>query len=165
MLELVVVIVVLLVLGLVFLDRVLIYQELAEKTAAETTAINMRTGLRYRALEMLVHHQDREIGALVGSNPIKLLELPLLNYAGEFHQPQLDQVAPGNWYFDLDKGEIRYRIQRRRYFVPGPSGLPELRFRVTATFRRAGADGAVLLAEGVNLMLLEQYSWFYAEKK
>jgi hypothetical protein len=50
---------------------------------------------------------------------------------------------------------------RRRHFVAGPSGQPELRFRVTASLRKAGSDGSVFLAEGVSLILVEQYKWFY----
>ena len=106
----------------VFFDRVLMYQELAEKAAAEVTVIRMRTGLRYRVAELLLQRQEREVAGLVGSNPVKWLDLPLSNYAGEFSAAQLDKVPPGSWYFDLGKGEIRYRIQRRRYFVPGPGG-------------------------------------------
>jgi hypothetical protein len=163
MLEFCVVLVVILVLGLVFLDRVLIYQELAEKTAAETTAINMRTGLRFRVLELLIHGQNKGIEALVGSNPVKWLEPPLSNYAGEFHQNQFGQVQPGNWYFDLDNKEIRYRIQRHKYFVPGPGGQMELRYRVVGSGKRAGYGGAEAAAEGLNLSLVEPYSWFYTE--
>jgi general secretion pathway protein G len=163
MVEFVVVIIVALVLGLVFLDRVLVYQELAEKTAAETSALNMRTGLRFGVLEMLVHNQDKEIAALIGSNPIKWVQHPLRNYAGEFHQAEIERVEPGNWYFDLDKGQICYRIMRRRHFVPGPSGQPELRYRVSASLRQASADSSSMVAEGVNLILIEPYSWFYAE--
>ncbi len=106
LLEFCIVVVVLSVVLVCFFDRVQMYQEMAEKTAAEVTAVNMRTGLRYRVAEMLLHHQEREIGGLVGSNPIKWLDLPLQNYAGEFGPDQSAQVAPGSWYFNLDKGEM-----------------------------------------------------------
>ncbi len=148
-----------------FFDRVQMYQELAEKTAAELTAQNLRTSVRFRVAEMLLRHQERDIGGLVGGNPTKWLDLPLSNYAGEFRQDQLGQVAPESWYFDLDKGEIRYRIKRQRYFAANPNGAPaELRFRVTASSRKEGADGSVSLAEGVSLTLMEQYKWFYNSK-
>lgn len=146
---------------LFFFERVSIYQEMAEKTAAEVTVQNMRTGLRYRVAEMLLHQQEREITGLVGSNPIKLLDLPPANYAGEFVSNRLDQVPPGSWYFDPGKGEIAYRIRRHRYFAAGAGGQAELRFRVNASFRKAGADGSVLLAEGVNLSLLTPYQWLF----
>jgi type II secretory pathway pseudopilin PulG len=162
MLELAVVVSVLLILGLIFLNRVLIYQEWAEKTAAEATALNLRTAVRYRAMENLLRRQAP--GKLVGSNPIQLVELPLQNYAGEFRDVQKQQIEPGNWFYDLDKSEICYRIRRRDHFVPGPRGRPDLCYRVTALASRAGPDGTMIEAEGVSLSLVEKYSWFPAEK-
>jgi competence protein ComGC len=57
--------VVLSVVLVVFFDRVLMYQEIAEKAAAEVTVMNMRTGLRYRVAELLLHRQDRQVAGLI----------------------------------------------------------------------------------------------------
>jgi len=43
------------VLAFVLLDRMTYYQALAEKTTVEMTVINMRSGLRYKVAEMLMH--------------------------------------------------------------------------------------------------------------
>jgi hypothetical protein len=147
-------------LSLFFFDRLLTYQELAEKTTVEVTAINMRAGLRYRVAELLLHQQDREVANLVGGNPIKWLELPPPNYLGELSAPKWEEIPPGSWYFDVKKGEVLYRLKRARHFVPNSSGQQELRFRVTASFRKAAEDSTVMIAEGVTLILVEPYQWF-----
>jgi len=146
--------------SLVFFDKLLTYQEMAEKTAAEVTAINMRAGLRYRVAEMLLNHKENEIAALVGGNPVKWLDTVPPNYLGELISAKWQDIPPGNWYFDVTKGEIRYRVKRTRYFAPGSSGRQMLRFRVTASLKPAKSDASILLAEGVTLTLIEQYEWF-----
>jgi len=158
--EFAVVSIVLSLVSLFFFDRLLTYQEMAEKTAAEITAINMRTGLRYRVAEMLLHHQEREIATLVGANPVKWLDTLPPNYSGEMSAPKWEEIPPGNWYFDVKKREILYRVKKGRYFVPGPSGRRALRFRITASLKPAESDPSILLAEGVTLTLVEPYKWF-----
>ena len=160
LLEFAVVSIVLSLVSLFFFDRLLTYQEMAEKTAAEITAINMRTGLRYRVAEMLLHHQESKIAGLVGGNPVKWLDTLPPNYSGEISAPKWEDIPPGNWYFDVKEREIFYRVKKGRYFVPGPSGRQMLRFRITASLKPAESDASILLAEGVTLTLVEQYKWF-----
>lgn len=152
--------IVLSLLALVFYDRLLTYQEFAEKTVAEATAINMRAGLRYRVAELLLKQKEKEIAGLVGSNPVRWLDSPPPNYLGELSAPRWDDIPPGNWCFDTKKGLVLYRLKSARHFVPGPSGEQGLRFRVTASFRRAAEDSPILFAEGVSLAPLETYRWF-----
>lgn len=147
--ELFVAAIVLGVLALFLLDRVLTYQEMAEKTAVEMTIMNMRTGLRYQVAEFMVHNQDNEIAGLVGENPVKWLDPPPPNYIGELKSPRWDEIPPGNWYFDPGTRELCYRIKRKRNFVPGKSGKQGLCLRVTPLSRN-----------GVTLTLVEQNRLF-----
>lgn len=158
--ELAVVAAILGILALVLLDRVLVYQEMAEKTVVELTAMNMRSGMRYRVAELMVHNQEGEIAAMVGENPVKWLEAPPPNYLGELSGPQENEIFPGNWYFDKNERELHYRVKRERHFVSGPSGKHELRFRVTSSTKRAEAGGAEMPVQGVTLTLVEPYRWF-----
>ena len=160
LLEFTVVSIVVALLSLFFFDRALSYQETGEKTAVETTAINMRAGLRYRVTELLLLHRDREIAALIGGNPVKWLDTPPAKYLGELNDPRWEDIPPGSWYFDTKRGEILYRVKRARHFVAGPSQRQALRFRVTGILKAAASDPSILLAEGVTLSLVEQYKWF-----
>lgn len=164
MLELVVVIAVAGVLGCVFLDRLAYYQEVAEKTSAELTIINLRAGLRYRVAELLLQHREAELAQLVGSNPIGLLELPPANYVGVRKSAGWDDIPPGNWCFDADKGELLYRVLRARYFVPEFPQQQGLRLRISASAPSMAADGAKRHAEGLSLTLVDHYKWFYKDK-
>jgi len=145
---------------LIFFDRLLSYQEAMEKSEVELTVINMRSSLRYRVGEMLLHGEENKIIALVGSNPIKLLDTLPLNYAGELIAANWNDVPPGKWYFDIASGEVMYRLKHKKHFVVGPSGLERLRFRVNASVKKSVAGTQEVLAEGVTLVLLEQYKWF-----
>lgn len=158
--ELAVVALILGVLALFLLDRLLTYQEMAEKTVVELTAMNMRSGMRYRVAELMAHNQEGEIATLVGENPIKWLETAPPNYLGELREPQDNRIAPGNWYFDKSERVLHYRIKRERNFVPGPSGKHELRFRVMALSERGAAGGTGMPVHGVALTLVEPYRWF-----
>lgn len=142
------------------LDRVLTYQEMAEKTVVESTVMNMRSGLRYREAELMTHNQENEIAALVGENPVKWLEKAPPNYLGELSAPQENEIPPGSWYFDKRERELHYLVKRDGNFVPGPSGKHELRFRVTALNGGKAAGGAGLPVQGVALTLMEPYRWF-----
>ncbi|MGH8806741.1 MAG: type II secretion system protein [Noviherbaspirillum sp.] len=146
------------VIALVFLGRLSAYQELAEKTAAEATATNIRSSLRYRAAELLLHNRGNEIAGLLEENPVTWLNTLPPNYLGALSKPQWSQIQPGYWYFDTSSGEVRYRIKAYRYFTPGPSGQPLLRFRVTAAVR-PGKDRSTTI-DGVNFSLVEPYKWF-----
>lgn len=158
--ELSVVAMVLSILALFLLDRVLTYQELAEKTAVEMTVMNMRTGLRYKVAEYLVNNQESEMARLVGENSVMWLDHPPPNYLGELRKPRWDEIPPGNWYFDLSARELCYRVSKNRNFVSGQSGKQALCLHVTALARRGKTDGSVMQVQGVTLSLVEQYRWF-----
>ncbi len=146
--------------SLFFFDRMLWYQEAAEKSAVDITVMHLRNGLRYRTAEMLLQHQDKEVVNLIGANPMQWVDMPPPTYMGELRQPQWDRIAPGSWYFDGEKGELVYRIKRGQHFNSGTSSAKMLRFRVIANYRKTSADQSAILAEGLQLLLLEPYRWF-----
>jgi len=147
------------ILATILLDRMLFYQEMAEKTAVEMTVMNMRTGLRYQVAAFLVHNQESDIAGLAGENPVKWLDRSPSNYLGELRKPRWDDIPPGNWYFDISTRELCYRVNRNRNFVPGQSGKQTLCLRATALSGK-GAGGTVALVQGVRITLVEPYRWF-----
>lgn len=161
LLEILVVVAITGMLAGIFFDRMLYYQEIAEKTSAEMTVVNMRSGLRYRVTEMLLQHKEKELRNLVGDNPIKWLDRPLPNYIGTRKSPKWEDIPPGNWCFDSVNGELLYRVKRLNHFVPASLGQQGLRIRVNAAVRKKEGDSSTMIAEGLTLTLMEQYQWFY----
>lgn len=162
--ELMVVVIVVGIVGLIFFSRVLVYQEIAEKTAVEITVMHLRSSLRYRTAELMLQHKEKEIINLVGGNPMQWVEMPPPGYIGELKQVQWDRIAPGSWYFDRDKGEIVYRVRRGAHFNPGSAAPQKLHFRIVASSKQLSTDGSTAYVEGAHLQLLESYEWFSRDK-
>lgn len=165
-LDMVVVVVIIASLVVVLLDRLLYYEEYAEKTVAELTITNMRTGLNLRKAEMMLASAlDRPTGVL-GDNPMAWLPAPAPNYTGEFAGTAPDAAGDGIWYFDRGARELAYRPNLARHFVPGPDGHTEVRVKVErrrpALIAAAGASAGPNPApwEGVALVLARPYRWF-----
>ncbi len=148
------------ILAAVLLNRLLRYQELAEKTAMEATVVNMRSGLRMRAAELVIQGRTDEIGQLGRGNPIMWLDTLPPNYAGELDHPDQGAVKPGSWYFDGARQELVYLPARSSHLKPGPDGTKAIRFRVTTVTRQAetGLAPAPALA-GVAITPLVPYDW------
>ena len=75
----------------VLLERALYYQEYAEKTAMESTAENIRTGLRYKVADLILANRASEIPALAEENPINWLAERPPNYLGELDSAPADE--------------------------------------------------------------------------
>ena len=158
LLELVVVAAVLGILAAVLLNRLLRYQEFAEKTAMETTVVNMRSGLRARVAELVIQGRTDEIGEIGRENPVGWLDTPPANYAGELDRPGQGAIRPGYWYFDSARRELLYLPDRGKYLKPGPDGTKAIRFRVSVMTRQAGTDWVPMLA-GVAITPVVPYDW------
>ena len=115
--EFVVAIVIVGVFAGVLLQRMLYLQEYAEMTAMNLTVANLRTGLRYKTGDLLIHDKVAEIATLADGNPINWLQTQPQNYLGEFDlQPDTD--LRGKWYFDKTLHELVYTVNNRRHFLP-----------------------------------------------
>ncbi len=156
--ELVVRVVLASILATILLERLLRYQEYAERTAMEITVMNMRSGLRLRVAELMMQDRMGEAGNLLNQNPIEWLAMPPPNYRGPL--PNSKRISSGNWYFDTERREIVYFPYHDRLFEPGPDGEHAVRLHVTAVRRsQKKADGVVARVEGITLTLVNQYKW------
>jgi general secretion pathway protein G len=158
LLELVVMGVIISILAMLLLNRLLRYQEAAEKTVMETTVINMRTGLRLRIAELMVQNRMDEMARVSRENPISWLAAPPRSYAGQLDHPEWQDIRPGSWYFDNGTQELVYLPSRSKYLKPGPDGLRIIRFHVTAVTRQ-GEKGAAPVVEGVAITPVVPYDW------
>lgn len=137
----------------VLLGSALYYEELAEKTEVELTMRNIRAGLRYQVADRMILGRMGELAALDGSNPVRWLEHPPRNYVGERRAANLEGPDKGEWCFDPDRKELRYRPRLRNYLSPE---LPVLHWRVVVVIGTSGSRSI----ESLALVNLEPYRWF-----
>lgn len=143
LLEFIVVISIISILAGLFLKRVPLNQELAEKAAMEQTAAAMQSALvmRYGSLLAGGNATESELKALASENPMKWLQQKPGNYAGEFFDPGVSTVKPGQWVFDLKSRDLIYVLDRSEYFTPGKDGQKWIRFHVRFEYEKNAAGG------------------------
>jgi prepilin-type N-terminal cleavage/methylation domain-containing protein len=144
-------------LGTVLSERMLRYQEYAEKTAMEITTRNIQTGLRLQVADLMMRDRLHEIDRLLKDNPISWLETPPPNYVGERTDREQNDAVRGNWYFDTVRREVVYAPFHRRFFEPQLLGSNSIRYRITA--RPVTSGDGVRRIEGLSLLLLSPYKW------
>ena len=162
-LELVISIIVIVVLMGAFLDRVLYYQEQAEKTAMEQEAGVMQSALIMQYGELLTHGKASGVAALAQDNPMSWLEKKPRNYAGEFYDPTPLSVESGNWMFDLKSRDLIYVVRNAKYFKPGKDGKKWIRFHVAIhddPSRISSSQTAPPDLTDVKFRPVEPYVWF-----
>jgi general secretion pathway protein G len=127
--ELLVVICVVAVLFGVALDRLLRYQELAERTAVEMNLSAINVALTSKFAALIAAGRGDAIASEAGANPVKLLARPPENYLGELYAPAPDSLPPRSWHYDRQSGDLVYMPGRARYLV-APQQENGLHFRV-----------------------------------
>ena len=142
------------------LERALYYQEYAEKTAMESTAENIRTGLRYKVADLMLANRMSEIPALADENPMVWLGERPPNYLGELDSAPVDEPN-GQWYFDRSNRELVYTVNNRRHFSPSLYRDFSVRYRVMRISAGAVTDSSPKSAgTWVSLVLVAEYGWF-----
>ncbi|MGC2519923.1 MAG: hypothetical protein WA373_12550 [Burkholderiales bacterium] len=123
------------------LDRLLGYQEYAERTAMELTVVNMRSGLRLRTAELMTQDRLHEVGKLINENPVRWLETPPPNYLGELAHPVPTTLPQGNWYFDTTTRELVYLPRDNLFFMtPWRDRKEAMRFQVISVRQALGKE-------------------------
>ena len=98
----------------VFLERVLYYMELAERTAMEVTVSNVNSAINIRrAFGMLAPRGTKDPSA-PPRNPFALAEMSPANFIGEVDLPDLANLERGQWVFDRTRRELIYLPRLRR---------------------------------------------------
>jgi len=142
------------------LERALYYQEYAEKIAMESTAENIRTGLRYKVADLMLANRMSEIPALADENPMAWLGERPPNYLGELESAPADE-AKGKWHFDKRNRELVYTVNNRRHFSPSLYRDFSVRYRVMRVSAGTVTDSSPKSAgTWVSLVLVAEYGWF-----
>ena len=155
--ELVVVLVVVLLLGTAFLERLRFYQEMAEKAAMEATLRLIKTGLQIRLAELIIANRQGEAMQLEIEDPTRWLDTPPSNYAGLYRE----RPASGAWYFDPREQQLVYVANiGDRLKLDGATGSKEIRFRARLLKDRVPvAGGTIEGVTGVTLTPIHRYRW------
>lgn len=165
LIEFLVVIIIISTLGAVLLDRMLFYQEAAEKAAMEQIAGTLRSALHLQIADKLVKGQIQAIPHLAEDNPMDWLAEQPANYVGERFAPQASEVPKGSWYYDLKDRQLVYVVSRDSHFAPNKQGRKEVRYAVRVVYAQQVAQAGQDIADnqevnGVLLALVEPYMWF-----
>lgn len=139
LIEFIVVIIIIVLLAGLFMIRIPLYQEQAEKAAMQQveSALQSALALRYGALMTRGAGSQRELGILATDNPMTWLQKLPPNYQGEYYDTSPNTVAPGNWMFDLKSRELIYVLNQADNFTPGSDGYKWIRFRVKLGYEPA----------------------------
>lgn len=164
LIELIAVLLVIAVLAALLADRLLYYQERAEKAAMEQVVVVLRSALQLRAAGLLVQGRMEDMKQLEAENPMNWLADRPENYLGVFAGAPADDSSPGKWYFDGSAKRLIYVPARTRHFVAGKDGQAAIRFQVRIDVGPLpGEKGRPNPLQGVGRMELtavEPYNWF-----
>lgn len=141
------------------LDRLLRYQELAERAAMENAVSVMRSALGLRFASLYLDGKDHAIEHLAEENPMDWLADRPPNYLGALWAPALDTLPAGSWYYDRSIRMLIYYPDRKRYLAVPASGDPRIRFRVIVDFS-AGSGSSQRSLNRLAIEPARTYSWF-----
>jgi general secretion pathway protein G len=159
LIELLVSTIVVLLLAGVLLDRLLYYQEAAEKARIELEIVKLRLALQARIGALIAEHKVVNFGALLHENPVTWLDAPMPGYRGELGPAEAELMTGGTWYFDREAAQLVYVVNNGRYFSAHRSGRKCIRLHVKlvrAQSSGANEDTAVL---GLQVTPAEPYRW------
>ena len=156
LLELVVSLTLVAVLVGVFLERALYYREIAEKSAMERVALDLRSSVNLRVAELVLANRFAELPMLAAQNPMDLLARTPQNYLGVLAGAGTQEVVRGNWYFDSTSREVVYYVDSGRYFAPDEQG----RMRVAWRVKLVEGVGGAAAPQWARLELAQPYRWF-----
>lgn len=163
LIELVIVITIIVVLMGLFFNRVLFYQEQAEKVAMESVVGTIQSALTMQYGQILTRGKASDVPALAQDNPMNWLQKTPRNYSGEFYDPTPLAVAPGHWMFDLKTRDLVYVLSNATNFKPGRDGKKWIRFHAVVNHqasRLPSLQNDTPKLTGLLFEPLAPYSWF-----
>ena len=163
LIELIIVIIIIVTLMGLFMNRVMFYQEQAEKVAMEEVAGAIQSALILQYGQILTRGKPSDVAALTQDNPMNWLQKKPRNYAGEFYEPTPLSVESGNWVFDLKTRDLVYLVRNAGHFKPGRDGKSWIRFHVATHYepsRLPSLQNAAPELTGTLFEPTEPYSWF-----
>ncbi len=141
------------------LDRLLYYEEAAEKAVVEWEATTLKVALQVHIGDLIARNQKLDYAAIARENPMRWLEEPLVGYRGEFDGDASAELPKGSWYYDRSAAELVYVVKLDRNFRPAADGPARVRWHVKLV-RPAGAAGKDNTVIGLQFVPVVPYRWF-----
>lgn len=161
LIELAVVVSVVAVLAATLLDRVVFYQEQAEKVAMEQMVGTVRSALHLQVAALVAKGRTTDIPKLLDQNPMNWLAEKPGNYLGELFAPKPQDVELGTWYFDLQTRNLIYSVRHNAHFRADGNEKNQVRYRLQLVTAIQGSNSeADNDIEGVILEPVVPYTWF-----
>lgn len=131
-----------------FLERLLYYMELAERTAMEVTVSNVNSGITITLAYVIMGGDRAKQAEVLTQNPFQLAKMAPSNFWGEVNRPDLGAYERGGWIFDSFRSELVYLPRLRR-------GLKTTEPEGALRFHLAGPVNGVLYM----LVPTSRYTW------
>jgi len=144
----------------VLLDRLLYYEEVAEKAVVELQASTLKVALQVHVGDLISRNQKLDYAAIAHENPMRWLDQPLVGYRGEFSTDAAAELPKGSWFFDRSTAQLVYLLKLDRNFRPVSSDGPT---RVRWHVRLVRPDGARTkdsTVVGLQFVPVVPYRWF-----
>ena len=141
------------------LDRLLYYQEAAEKAVMELEANKLRLAMQVHIGDLIARNRALDYSQIARENPMAWLDQPPLGYRGEFDGDVSAQLPKGSWYFDRSGAEVVYVVNLDRNFRSVSAGRTRVRWRVKP-IRPEGVAAKDSMVVGMQLVPVEPYRWF-----
>jgi type II secretory pathway pseudopilin PulG len=119
------------ILGGLLLQRLWYYQGEAEQVAVKMTVANIRSALEIKVAQAKLPGSSLDLTFLTEENPLNLLKVKPVNYAGELYSPSKEDIGAGNWCFDRSDKSLIYLLNNEKSFEDSQSKL--LKFKVKLT--------------------------------
>lgn len=163
LIELIIVIIIIVTLMGLFMNRMMFYQEQAEKVAMDGVVGAIQSALILQYGQILTRGKPSDLVALTQDNPMNWLQKKPNNYVGEFYEPTPLSVDSGNWVFDLKSRDLIYLVRNAGHFKPGRDGKNWIRFHAATLYepsRLPSLRNAAPELTGILFEPVEPYSWF-----
>ena len=142
----------------VLLERLLFYQEMAERANVESMISLFKSGLRIHMAELLIHGRAQEYPSLATENPVDWLDEKPENYRGSLPDGHSSELQSGSWYYDMPTHTLIYLVKHGRYFKPDSEGLKRVRLHVVPVVN-PDTDSKQPRVLGMQMLLVEPYRW------
>jgi general secretion pathway protein G len=163
LIELIIVVIIIVILMGFFMNRVMFYQEQAEKVAMEEVVGSVQSALTLQYGQLLTRGKSTDISTLVSDNPMNWMQKRPSNYSGEFYDPTSQSVHTGNWVFDLKHHELVYLINNGTHFKVNSDGQRWIRFHVQAQYQQSrlpSLQNSIPELTGILFEPTQPYAWF-----
>lgn len=163
--ELLIVISIVAIMASMLFSRILVYQELAEKSAMQQVVSAVQSALMLEYGHRMASGTGPGVNGISQENPMDWLSRKPPNYAGEFNTINPSAIETGNWVFDIGTRELIYLPNHAEYFMPAKNGVRWIRFHTRLVYESSFRGKGVKYLSGVTFSPVEPYQWSIKENE